>query len=166
MTAEKMTASNGKAVPKRTRKTAVKRRTRKKTKAAARKPATKPARKPSQTPRAPKPEEVKVAALELREIRKTVDKFKKELRLADDSVADPYLRERLFTDLALNFFYGGEQDSEAFLKEAREQKKVIGKAAGSSANKKVAEAKKRNPGKDLEQIYGPGVVVVESVEHD
>ena len=170
MSVKKRTAS--KAAPKPARKAPTKRRTKrratKQIKAHAENPsAPKTSRSPvSQVPKAPKPDDVKAAVLELRAIRKTVEKFKKELRLPDDGAADPYLRERLFTDLALNFFYDGAQDSEAFLKEAREQKKVTGKASTSSAAKKMPERKKRNPGKDLEQIYGPGVVVVESVEHD
>ena len=120
----------------------------------------KPARKPaaSKTPRAPKPDDVKAAALELREIRKTIDKFKRELRLSDDSAADPFLRERLFTDLALNFFYDGEQDSDAFLKEAREQKKVKGASPAAGTNRKTRkmtpQAEAREVRRRWRQLHG------------
>ena len=150
MTAEKKTVTKA---TRRARKTSPKRR-------ASKPAATTPSRKPpSQMPKAPKPEEVKAAALELREIRKTVDKFKKELRLGDDSTADPYLRERLFTDLALNFFYGGEQDSEVFLKEAREQKKVTGKTSAAQSSKRktrkmTPQAEAREVRRRWRQLHG------------
>lgn len=128
------------------------------TKAApAREPA--PAKNPVLKP--PDPEAAARGGLLLRKVRKVLDKFKRELRLPDDGVADPYLRERLFSDLALSFLYEGAQDTDAFLKNAREQRKVVGKTASTAESKNAPIRAKRNPGKDLEQIYGPGVVVVE-----
>ena len=124
--------------------------TKRRTKRPTKNPAKPAASHSSQTPKAPKPEDVKVAALELREIRKTIDKFKKELRLSDDGTADPFLRERLFTDLALNFFYDGEQDSEAFLKEAREQKKVVGKGVTPPSVKR--KSRKMTPQAEAQEV--------------
>ena len=119
----------------------------------------KPAKRPSQTPKAPKPEDVKVAALELREMRKVADRFKKELRLSDDGTADPYLRERLFTDLVLNMIYNGEQSTDEFLKEAREQKKVVGKGAippsvKRKSRKMTPQAEAREVRRRWRQLHG------------
>lgn len=112
----------------------------------------------------PGPETVSQVVERTREVRKMLDRMQKGFRLPEENLADPALRELIYTTIVLDVLRMTKQSPKELLKEARERRKILGQSI--AAPKPSVTREKRNPGKDLEQIYGPGVVVIESVGND
>lgn len=101
----------------------------------------------------------------LRQARANLALLKNALQLEPDSPSGQLAEELLYTIVFQKIPLIEQEGPLPLLREAREQQKVSGKQGADSPRRDPARPR-QNLKQHLEQLYGPGVVVVEDVNHE
>ena len=104
----------------------------------------------------PGPETVSQVVERTREVRKMLDRMQKGFRLPEENLADPALRELIYTTIVLDVLRMTKQSPKELLKEARERRKTLGQftTAPKTAAKRTPQQEAREVRRRWRELHG------------
>ncbi len=104
----------------------------------------------------PAPETVSQVVERTREVRKMLDRMQKGFRLQEENLADPALRELIYTTIVLDVLRMTKQSPKELLKEARERRKTLGQftTAPKPAAKRTPQQEAREVRRRWRELHG------------